>query len=115
MKKLIVLLLAIGCGGGGGDSTPDTQTTSSTAVEQCGDSTVNITVTATAEEVNDIVDEAISGGDDVVVEEVPQLDQSGVLRLYKVTIVSGCHNAVVDQDDHTVNDNDTNINLSGGA
>ena len=50
-----------------------------------------------------------------MVEEVPQLDQSGVLRLYKVTIVSGCHNAVVDQDDHTVNDNDTNINLSGGA
>lgn len=113
---LALALLLTGCSGGGKED--DTQSTSSASTQvettECGDITFEVPL----EDVDAIVESALEDGSEVSVEEVPVFDnEAGVIRQAKVTIIAGCGNTVVneDNDSTSVSDDDTStsVDLSG--
>lgn len=110
MRRLFILLLLAGCGSGGGDEASSANQSQS-ETNTCGDSHVEIVFDVPEPEVNEIIEGVLDEGGEAVVEETG-LNQEGTLKLFKVTIVSGCNNTVVNDDDVTTSDDDTTINLS---
>lgn len=113
--SLFILAVHSGCSGGGKED--DTESTSSSSSEvdivDCSGATFE---GLDAEEVAQIVEEAEEGAEFVVEEQPVGLNQAGALRqLYKVTLIQGCGNTVVNEDNDFVSDDDVSTNISAGA
>lgn len=107
MRKLLCLLLIIltGCSSGGGDDEtddrPNVSSQTTTEDKPCGDITFNIP----PESFDEVVaEEVASAGEDatVIEEDLPSNLQSGALRVRRVTIITGCNNTVINQDNNSV-------------
>lgn len=110
MKKyLFAVLLLVGCGTGGKED--DTQATTQTEDNDCGDITFNVP----EPELEEAIEEITEDGDEVVVEEMEPLD-GGLdqqTRTFKIIVV-GCNNTVVNEDNDSDDDIATTVN-SGAA
>ena len=117
MKRLtlIALIILAGCSGGGKEDDTQSSSSASTQVEttECGDITFEVPL----EDVDAIVESSLEDGNEVVVEELPTFNnEDGVIRMAKVTIIAGCGNTVVNEDNDTssVSDDDTSTNVDLG-
>lgn len=105
------LLALAGCGSGKSDDQQESVSSESNVdIVDCSGATFEGLSPA---EVADLVDAADEGSDISVAEEKPGLDQSAALKTYKLTIIQGCGNGVVNEDNDTVSDDD--VTVSGGT
>lgn len=102
----LISLTFSGCGSG-----KDSQTSSTSVSSVCvaGD-TIFTVPEDVADEVTEVEDSSDGDEDPVVAEETGELNQSGALRLLKVTIIGNC-NDVHTEDNDVVSDDDTNVQL----
>lgn len=114
---VLCLLSLAACSGGGKEDDTQSSSSASTQVDttECGDITFEVPL----EDVDAIVESSLKDGSEVIVEELPEFNnEDGVIRMAKVTIIAGCGNTVVNEDNDTssVSDDDTstNVDLSGG-
>lgn len=99
MRHLLALLFLsfLACGGGGSESN------SASSVCVAGD---NVFEGVPEDQVDEIIEAA--QGEDVVVEDSGELDQSSALKLYKVTIIGSCNDVHTEDNDTSTT---TNVQL----
>lgn len=112
---LLSLAFLSGCSGGGKEDDTETSSSSSSQVDivDCSGATFE---GLDAAEVAELVESAEEDAEFVIEEQSPGLDQDAALRkLYKVTLIQGCGNTVVNEDNDVVSDDDVTTSVSAGA
>lgn len=113
MRVLLAVLavILIGCGTGEDDQEESVSSESNVDIVDCSGATFD---GLSAEEVADLVEAADEGSEFVVVEEPGGVfDQQ--TRSYKLTIVQGCGNGVVNEDNDSFSDDDVDGSIDFGS
>lgn len=107
---LLIILTLIGCGSGEDDQNESVSSESNVDIVDCSGATFDGLSAAEIAELVEAADESA----EIVIEESNSdnvFDQQ--TRLFKLTIIQGCGNGVVNEDNDTVSDDD--VVIGGGA